>query len=53
MTRRSPVEAPSLSTSVKGSPVRLSASSCGLAIVALVSTKRIATVQHRHPPEPP
>src|SRR5215207_4081858 len=40
MTRRSPVEAPSLSTRVKGRPVRLSASSCGLAIVALVSTKR-------------
>jgi hypothetical protein len=39
-TRRGPEEAPSSSTSENGSPVRLSASSCGLAMVALVSTKR-------------
>ncbi len=39
-TLRGPEEAPSSSTSENGSPVRLSASSCGLAIVALVSTKR-------------
>ena len=38
--RRSARGAPSRSTSVKSSPVSRSASSSGLAIVALVSTKR-------------
>jgi hypothetical protein len=38
--RRSARGEPSRSTSVKSSPVRRSASSSGLAIVALVSTKR-------------
>src|SRR4028118_882828 len=37
-TRRSPLDAPSLSTSVNGTPVRTSASSRGLAMVALVRT---------------